>query len=141
MIKSAAAAVVVIGALAAPALAADLIVDQGPATYDPSPVTSGLYLQLLGGTTLGGTLEYYSPFYLADLEADIPANWAVAGVVGFGTGIDGLSIEGDAFYSKREYSDVNGDYELTTGALMAAAKYTAQLNDTFGLYGAVGIGG
>ncbi|MGN6488650.1 MAG: outer membrane protein [Devosia sp.] len=128
MFKFAAAAGLAIGALTVPALAADLIVDQGPANYDPSPVTSGLYLQLLGGATLPGTFDGY----------DIPSSWAIAGVVGVGTGIDGLSVEADGFYSQAEY---DGRYTLTTGALMAALKYTATLSDTFSVYGAVGLGG
>jgi opacity protein-like surface antigen len=131
MFKFAAAAGLAIGALTVPALAADLIVDQGPATYDPSPVTSGLYLQLLGGATLPGTFD--DGFY------DIPSSWAIAGVVGVGTGIDGLSVEADGFYSQADYFD--GDYTLITGALMAALKYTATLSDTFSVYGAIGLGG
>lgn len=140
MNKFAALAAVLLGSLAAPALAADLIVDQAPSAYDPSPVTSGFYLQLLGGTTLDGTLEYYSPFYLEDRELEVPGSLAVAGVIGFGTGIDGLSIEGDFFLSQADYSG-DDSYVLTTSAAMAALKYTVELNDTFSVYGAVGVGG
>jgi opacity protein-like surface antigen len=140
MSKLAAATVVAIAALTAPAMAADLIVEQAPVAYDPSPVTSGLYLQLLGGTTLDGTLEYYSPTHLEERELDIPGSLAVAGVIGFGTGIDGLSIEGDFFISQSDYSG-DDSYVLTTTTAMAALKYTVELNDTFSVYGAVGVGG
>jgi opacity protein-like surface antigen len=136
----AAAVVAAMGAIAAPAFAADLIVDQ-PAAYDPSPVTSGLYIQLLGGSTLDGTLEYYSAYYTRDMELDVPAGWTGAAVVGFNTGIDGVSIEGDIAYSQRDYADNVEAYRLTTGTLMAVLKYTAKLDDTFSLYVGAGLGG
>ena len=138
MTKFAAAAVLALGALTAPALAADLIVDEAPAAV--APVASGLYVQLLGGAALAGTLDFYDEGDFVD-DDEVPAGGAVAGVVGFGTSIDGLSIEGDAFYTQRDYTNDPDEFTLTTGALMAALKYTLSLNDAFGLYGAVGVGG
>ena len=60
---------------------------------------------------------------------------ATAGVVV----VDGLSIEADLLYSSRDYAhdDVN---TYSTLSLMANAKYTVALNDTFSVYGGVGLG-
>jgi opacity protein-like surface antigen len=133
-----ATAALTLAALSAPVFAADLVVDEAPAAYSPDPVQSGLYVQLLGGASLSGTLEYTFDGN-DDGEDDIGPGWAIAGVVGFGTGIDGLSIEGDAFYTNRDYSD--DDYNLTTATLMADLKYTFSITDTVGLYAAIGLGG
>lgn len=116
------------------AYAADLIVDEPIAMTTPAADTT-LYFELLGGASLQGTLVYDN----GSGSDDVPAGGAIAGVIGFGTGLEGLSVEADAFYTQREYSD--GDYTLSTGTLMADLKYTINLNDTFGIYGAVGLGG
>jgi opacity protein-like surface antigen len=138
MTRFALAAALALGALTVPAFAADLIVDEAPAVA--APVESGLYVQLLGGAALAGTLEL--SFEGEDAgEDELPAGGAVAGVVGFGTGIDGLSIEADAFYTQRDFTSGPDAFTLTTAALMADLKYTVSLSDAFGLYGAVGVGG
>ncbi|WP_421761848.1 outer membrane beta-barrel protein [Devosia sp.] len=124
-------------ALTGAAHAADLIVDQPAAMTTPAADTT-LYFELLGGVALQGTLDFYDPS--DDGSVDTEAGGAIAGVVGFGTGIEGLSVEADAFYAQRDYQD-KGDYTLKTGTLMADLKYTVSLNDTFGIYGAVGLGG
>ena len=121
--------------LSGSAFAADLIVDEPAAMTTPAADTT-LYFELLGGAALEGTLNYDG----ADND-DLEAGGAVAGVIGFGTGIEGLSIEVDAFYAQRDYSTNSNDYTLKTGTLMADLKYTVNLNDTFAVYGAVGLGG
>jgi opacity protein-like surface antigen len=127
MTKLSAAALIALGALTAPAFAADLIIEQAPVVAASS---SDVYVQLLGGAALESTFDDYY---------DIPASWALAGVVGFGTGVDGLSIEGDFFLSQSNYYD--DEYTLTTGGVMAALKYTVDLTDSVSLYGAAGLGG
>ena len=118
--------------LSGSAYAADLIVDEPAAMTTPAADTT-LYFELLGGAALEGSLEYND-----DSSDDLDAGGAIAGVVGFGTGIEGLSVEADAFYSQRDYLS---DYTLTVGTLMADLKYTVNLNDSFAVYGAVGLGG
>lgn len=120
-------------AFASSALAADLIVDK--AVDYATPAANGLYIELLGGAAFPGTYEYDGP----DDPYDIPLGGALAGVIGFDTGLGGLSVEGDVFISQRDYED--GLYTLTTGTAMAALKYTVDLDETFSLYGAAGLGG
>lgn len=121
--------------LSGSAFAADLIVDEPAAMTTPAADTT-LYFELLGGAALEGSLNYDG-----DGSDDLPAAGAVAGVIGFGTGIEGLSVEADAFYTQRDYSSGPNDYTLKTGTLMADLKYTVNLNDSFAVYGAVGLGG
>ncbi|WP_421761849.1 outer membrane protein [Devosia sp.] len=121
--------------LSGSAFAADLIVDEPAAMTTPAADTT-LYFELLGGASLEGKLNYEG-----DGSDDLQAGGAVAGVIGFGTGIEGLSVEADAFYTQRDYSDSSDDYTLKTGSLMADLKYTVNLNDSFAVYGAVGLGG
>lgn len=133
MSKIALLAGVALVALSGTTYAADLIVDE-PAAMMASAADMTVYFELLGGAALPGTLNYEG----GDTD-DVPAGGAIAGVIGFGTGLEGLSVEADAFYTQRDYSD--GDYTLKTGTLMADLKYTVSLNDSFGLYGAIGLGG
>lgn len=127
-------------ALAGSASAADLIV-QEPAVVVPAASDVGVYLQLLGGAALPGTLNFFNPDGSEDGGDDLPAGGAIAGVIGIGTGFEGLSLEGDFFLTQRDYLSNGGDYTLTTGTAMAALKYTVSLNDSFGIYGGVGLGG
>jgi len=119
-------------AFASSALAADLIVDK--AVDYATPSGNGLYIELLAGAALPGTYEYTDP---DPSSYDIPLGGAVAGVIGFDTGLGGLSVEGDVFASQRDY----GSWTLTTATAMAALKFTAELDDTFAVYGAAGLGG
>jgi opacity protein-like surface antigen len=133
MTKLTAAALLALGALSAPAFAADLIIEQAPAVAAAS--SSDVYVQLLGGAALEGTYDYDGS------DFSVPASYALAGVIGFGTGIEGLSIEADGFYSQSDYEAGSDDYTLTVGAAMAALKYTVDLTEGVSLYGAVGVGG
>ncbi|WP_417307959.1 outer membrane beta-barrel protein [Devosia sp.] len=137
MTRSALLGGVALFALSMPALAADLIIDT-PAPMAMAPAhETGVYAEFLGGAALPATMIYDT-----DDEYDYAAGWAVAGVLGFATGIDGLSLEGDLFYASRDSSpDENDEYNVTTASAMAALKYTVDLNDTFSVYGAVGLGG
>lgn len=114
------------------AMAADLIVDE-PTVEAAAASDAGWYMQLLGGATLSTNFDYN------DANYDIPSSWALAGVVGAELGIDGLSAELDVFATQS--GAYTSDYKLTTGTVMAALKYTVALNDTFSVYGAVGVGG
>ena len=134
MSKIALLASVALVALCGTTYAADLIVDE-PAAMTTPAADMTLYFELLGGAALPGTLDYDG-----NGTDDIPAGGAIAGVIGFGTGLEGLSVEADAFYTQREYND-GTDALLKTGTLMADLKYTVSLNDSFGLYGAIGLGG
>lgn len=122
-------------ALSGTAFAADLIVDEPAIAAATADV--GVYLQLLGGAALPGTYDYNE----GDNLFDLGAGGAVAGVIGFGTGLEGLSVEADFFLAQRGYVSGIDDYDLTTGTAMAALKYTVSLNDGVDLYGAVGLGG
>jgi len=128
------AAAVALGALSGTAMAADLIVDE-PAVEAPAAAGAGWYLQLLGGATIPNGYDY------DDETFDIDSGWAIAGVLGAGLGVEGLSAELDLYLSQSGYYDGFNDYTLTTGSVMADLKYTVSLNDTVGLYGAVGLGG
>lgn len=119
------------------AFAADLIVDE-PAIAAATPGV-GVYLQVLGGLALPGSYHYEEPAFSRDY--DIGAGGALAGVVGFGTGLEGLSVEADFFIARRDYEGGINSYVLTTGSAMAALKYTVNLSDGFDLYGGVGLGG
>jgi opacity protein-like surface antigen len=120
-------------ALSGSVYAADLIVDEPAALTTPAADT-GLYFELLGGATLEGTLNY------TESDSDeLPATGAFAGVIGFGTSVESLSVEADAFYAVRDYG--NDAFTLETGTLMGALRYTVNLNDAFAVYGAIGLGG
>lgn len=121
-------------ALTGSAFAADLIIDE-PAIAAATPDVS-IYLQFLGGAALPGPYEYNGL-----VTYDLEAGGALAGVIGVGTGLEGLSVEADFFITQRGFVSGINDYTLTTGTAMAALKYTVSLNDSFDLYGAVGLGG
>ena len=74
-------------AFASSAVAADLIVDK--AVDYATPAANGLYIELLAGVALPGTYEYTDP---DPYSYDIPLGGALAGVIGFDTGIGGLSV-------------------------------------------------
>ena len=53
--------------------------------------------------------------------------------------LDGLSLEADLLHTRRDYANAD-DLTFSTVSLMANVKYTIALNDTFSVYGAVGLG-
>lgn len=118
--------------------AADLIVNEEAAPMDTSLVNSNIYVQLLGGVALGGDIGYYhfDGLYYGSLNFD--AGYALAGTVGVVV-MDGLSVEGDVLYTKRDYS-ANSEAGAISLSLMGNLKYTIQLNDMFSVYGAGGLG-
>ena len=118
------------------AQAADLIVDEAPMAMDTSLVNSSIYVQLLGGVALAGSVDY-NFFDTYSTTQDTDAGFAVAGTIGVVV-MDGLSLEADVMYSKSAFS--GDDIDFTTLSLMANAKYTLELNDMFSIYGAAGIG-
>lgn len=130
-----AGAVVLAGAVGVHA--ADLIVDEAPAVSDTGFVNSSMYVQLLGGAVQNLAVDYYTAG-AADGSADTEFGYAIAGTVGVVV-MDGLSIEGDVLHTSRDAADFDSNYYATT-SVMANLKYTVDLNDTFSVYGAVGVG-
>ena len=117
--------------------AADLIVDDAAAPVDTSLVNSSIYVQLLGGVALPGEVTYYYDGDPGDVH-DTLAGYALAGTLGVVV-VDGFSVEADVLHTSR--SEDGGDgYTYSTTSLMGNLKYTAGINDTFGVYGAVGLG-
>ena len=121
------------------AQAADLMVDEAPMAMDTSLVNSSIYVQLLGGVALQGDFDYYhdDSGYVFDSSDTLAAGFAVAGTIGVVV-MDGLSVEADAMYTKRNFDEF--DAEVSSASLMGNLKYTAQLNDMFSIYGAAGLG-
>jgi opacity protein-like surface antigen len=130
-----ASAVLLVGAVGAQA--ADLIVEDAPVAADTSFVNSNIYVQLLGGFVQNLPVNYFEDGQ-DDGDADTDFGFGVAGTVGVVV-MDGLSLEADILYTKRDYADAD-DLTYSTLSLMANAKYTIALNDTFSVYGAVGLG-
>lgn len=127
-----------IGMTAAAARAADLPV-AAPAAAIASPVLSGFYAEIYGGGALAGTLDALdsgAPSYTEQMNA----GWAFGGAIGMETGVSGLSVEADVFHTRRDESGYP-DYILDTTSVMANAKYTFHLSDSFDLYAGAGLGG
>jgi opacity protein-like surface antigen len=129
-----AAALVLSGSVTAHA--ADLVINE-PAVVADSILTSGIYVQLLGGVALGGALEHYENGNF-DHDHDLEAGWA--GSVALGYEFDnGLAVEVDILHTSR--LEVGYDDAFSTTSLMAGVKYTVDLTDAVAVYGGVGIGG
>src|SRR5687768_6822028 len=92
-------------ALTGSAFAADLIIDE-PAIVAATPDVS-IYLQFLGGAALPGGYEYNGV-----VTYDLEAGGALAGVIGVGTGLEGLSVEADFFITQRGFVSGPNDYTL-----------------------------
>lgn len=123
---------------ASAAHAADLIVDTAPASVDPSFVDSSIYAQLLGGVVGGLDVQWWEDGNDDGTTATDPG-YAIAATLGVVV-MDGVSLEADVLHTSRNSVD-NGDDDIySTTSLMANAKYTLHLNDTFSVYGAVGLG-
>lgn len=129
------AAVVLAGAVGAQA--ADLIIDEAPVAADTSFVNSGIYFQLLGGVVQDLPVNYFEDGS-DDGDADTDFGYSFAATAGVVV-VDGLSLEADVLYSARDYAYDDED-TYSTLSLMANAKYTVQLSDSFSVYGAVGLG-
>ena len=129
----AAAAVIAMGSVGAQG--ADLIVDE-PVVVAPAPEATNIYVQLLGGATAGIDFSFFDGSDEYVNATDI--GWAVAGTVGVVV-FDGLSVELDGLYTHRNLSDYD-DSEIASASIMGNLKYTADLNDMFSIYGAVGLG-
>jgi opacity protein-like surface antigen len=117
--------------------AADLIVEEAPVAADTSFVNSSIYVQLLGGFVQNLPVTYFEDG-LDDGSLDTKFGYGVAATVGVVV-LDGLSLEADLLHTKRDYADAD-DLTYSTLSLMANVKYTVALNDTFSIYGAVGLG-
>ncbi len=126
------AGLVLAGAMSANA--ADLVVNDPVAVADAG-VIDALYLQFLGGVALPGAQDWVSDFDSGEWALD--AGYAIAVTAGVVV-IDGLSVEVDGFFTKRAFTDEDGS--SSTSSLMANLKYSVDVNDTFALYGAAGVG-
>ena len=109
-----------------------------PKIMAPTQPAPQYYVDLLGGESLATTLYYF--FNGAPDGSDpVPAGFAGALAVGYGTGVQNLSVEGDVFYTDRRF--FNNELDLTTASAMGLVKYTLPIDQTFSVFGAVGGGG
>lgn len=118
------------------AQAADLVIDEPVSVADPI-LTSGLYVELLGGAALGGTLDHFDLGGF-DHDHDLVTGWAAAGVVGYEFG-NGFALELDVLHTAR--AEDGFDDGLTTTSLMGGVKYTLDITDGIALYAGLGLGG
>jgi opacity protein-like surface antigen len=130
MKKSILVAAVLLGGMAS-ANAADLIIEDPAVVADPA--VNDVYLQVLGGVALPGVITYSTSG-----DYDMNAGWGLGATLGVGL-FEGLSAEIDLLHLSRRMTDFDF-YEVATTSLMANLKYTVDLNDTFSVYGAVGLG-
>lgn len=115
--------------------AADLIVDEPGAAGVVEASNPSIYLQLLGGAVAGGEVNYFNG---SDNIYEFDAGWALAGTVGVYV-LEGLSLEGDVFATRREESSTPGNF-VTSVSVMANAKYRLPVSDSVGVYAAAGLG-
>lgn len=124
---------------ASAAQAADLIVDAAPpATVDAAYANSSIYVQLLGGVAQNLDVTYYQNGNDTG-SSETEFGYAVAGTIGVVV-MDGLSVEADVLHTSRDYGEADNGEFYTTTSLMGNLKYTIQLDDTFSVYGAAGLG-
>ena len=133
MTKLLRAALLLLLATTTGATAADLLLPAPDPTL-ADPVGSGLYVILLGGVSLPGTLDF-DP----GVNFDLNAGYALGGAIGWQTGLGGLSLEVDYMQSRHQLA-VQGDTFFGTQTLMANAKYTFWLNDMVDVYAGAGLG-
>lgn len=121
-------------ALSAPgAHAADLLIEPAPAaTVDAG---TAFYVQGLGGGVGGGDMSFFDP---TEESYDMQAGYALAIALGYQL-VDGIALEADILHSKRAFTYYPDDDQTNT-SLMANLKGQVRLNETFGVYGAVGAG-
>jgi opacity protein-like surface antigen len=94
----------------------------------------GFFFDIYGGATLPGTSTYNNDGY----DYDMLAGAAFGAAAGFYTPVPGLAFKLDVMHSGAEYADYN--YGVYNFSVMAVGEYAAELNDTFSLYGAFGVG-
>ncbi len=133
MLKSLTVASTCLFVLAAPVMAADLMLDEEMVAEVDTGFVNSVYFQILGGVTLGGEYEYS-----LGSSYDLDAGYALAGTLGVVV-VDGLSVELDVLHTYRTNSATDNVHIATT-SVMGNVKYTVELNDMFNLYGAVGLG-
>ncbi len=90
------------------------------------------YAEVYGGATLGTDTEYDGIDYAMDPTWAAGAAFGVDMGNGFSLGID-IMKTGDAQYQ-------NEDATLSTFSVMAEGEYALALNDTFAVYGSLGLG-
>lgn len=122
------------GALACAAMlstahAADLIVDSAAPVAEAA--ATSMYGKVFGGVALEGALDYDG------LNYDMDTGWIVGAALGADL-MPGLSAELEVTGSSALYS--NTDNSLDALTVMGNLVYTVPLNDTFALYGGVGVG-
>jgi opacity protein-like surface antigen len=92
-----------------------------------------VYVQLLGGFSAGNLA-----FSDGTNPHTMSPGLAFGAAVGFQV-MDGASVEVDMLHAARSYTDYEPDSQVNT-SLMLNVKGTLPLNETFSLYGAVGLG-
>lgn len=90
------------------------------------------YAEVYGGATLGTDTEYDGTAYAMDPTWAAGAAFGVEVGNGFSLGID-MMKSGDAQYQTE-------DATLSTFSVMAEGEYALALNDTFAVYGSLGLG-
>lgn len=119
--------------------AADLMIESAPAqAVDAAYANSSIYVQLLGGVAQSLDVTYYQNGN-DNGSSETEFGYAVAGTIGVVV-MDGLSVEADVLRTSRDFAESKNDGFYTTTSLMGNLKYTVQLNDTFSVYGAAGLG-
>lgn len=91
------------------------------------------YAEVYGGAALGTDTQYYGDDYVMDPTWAAGAAFGVDFGNGFSLGVD-LMKTGDAEY-------VGEGTSLATFSVMAEGEYAIALNDTFAVYGSLGLGG
>ena len=104
---------------------------------DTSLVSSPLYIQLLGGATLGLDATFRNGGVL-NVADPTQAGYALAGTIGINV-VNGLSVEADVMRTFRNEVAAGQD-TYGTMSLMGNVKYTVGVTDAFSIYGAVGAG-
>jgi len=91
------------------------------------------YAEVYGGAAIGTDSTYNGTDYAMGTTWAAGAAFGVETPAGFSLGVD-IMKTGDAVY------DVNADASLSNFSVMAEGEYALALNDTFAVYGSLGLG-
>lgn len=98
----------------------------------------GVYAEVYGGVRLGGTSTFFaqgdSETYVVD------GSGAFGAALGIGAPLAGLSFELDVMRTGEALFDESGCCALSSFSVMVNAEYAVPIDDTFELYGALGLG-
>jgi len=125
--------------LSSGAFAADLVAPAKEAPQLADPVGTGFYVEVFGGAKLAGEVDYTPYAGCTDAPDALTAGLAYGGPLGVNPGISGLSVELDVLHASSAFTN-DANTSIVTTSLMANAKYTFKLTDSFDVYGAAGVG-